>query len=547
MNDAILRAPPAENEPVLSYAPGSPERTLLKAEIDRLLAQDFDIPCIIGGREVRTGRTSPILRPDDRSRPLGRFHLAGEAEARAAVDAALAAKAEWEDMGWEERAAVFRRAAALIAGKYRPAIVASTMLNQSKTVHQAEIDAACEVVDFLRINPRFMESLYSQQPQSGRDEWNRVQYRPLEGFVYAVTPFNFTSIAANLPTAPAMMGNVVVWKPASTSVLSNWFLMKIYEEAGLPPGVINFLPGNGGAISKVVLARPEFAGLHFTGSTGVFNSLWRQVADNLSIYRSYPRVVGETGGKDFIFLDPSADREVALVAALRGAFEYQGQKCSAASRLYVPSGLAPKFLESLGAEIESIAMGPTTDFRNFMGAVIDETSFDTIMPYLERACSASSASCALKLLAGGRGDRSAGYFIRPTLLLAEDPRYETMEKELFGPVLSAYVYDESDMEAAYRLVDSTSPYGLTGAIIANDRGAVVRALHALRHAAGNLYVNDKPTGAVVGRQPFGGMRASGTNDKAGSILNLIRWTSAGAVKENFDPPRSWGYPFMAEE
>ncbi|MDA8424560.1 MAG: L-glutamate gamma-semialdehyde dehydrogenase [Treponema sp.] len=547
MNDAILRTPPAENEPVLSYAPGSPERTLLKAEIDRLLAQDFDIPCIIGGREVRTGVTSPIVRPDDLSRPLGRFHRAGEAEAGIAVDAALKAKAEWEDMGWEERAAVFRRAAALIAGKYRPAIVASTMLNQSKTVHQAEIDAACEVVDFLRINPRFMESLYSQQPQSGRDEWNRVQYRPLEGFVYAVTPFNFTSIAANLPTAPAMMGNVVVWKPASTSVLSNWFLMKIFEEAGLPPGVINFLPGNGGTISKVALARPEFAGLHFTGSTNVFNSLWRQVADNLSIYRSYPRVVGETGGKDFIFLDPSADREVALVAALRGAFEYQGQKCSAASRLYVPSGLAPEFLDNLGAEIESIKMGPTTDFRNFMGAVIDETSFGTIMPYLGRACSASSASCGLKLLAGGTGDKSAGYFIRPTLLLAEDPRYETMEKELFGPVLSAYVYDEGDLEAAYRLVDTTSPYGLTGAVIANDRGAVVRALHALRHAAGNLYVNDKPTGAVVGRQPFGGMRASGTNDKAGSILNLIRWTSAGAVKENFDPPRSWGYPFMDEE
>jgi len=546
MNDAILRAPPAENEPVLSYAPGSPERARVKSEIAKILRESFDIPCIIGGREVRTGVTSPIVRPDDLSRPLGRFHLAGEAEATAAVEAALAAKAEWEDMPWEERAAVFRRAAALIAGKYRPAIVASTMLCQSKTVHQSEIDAACEVVDFLRINPRFMEYLYAEQPKSGEDEWNSVQYRPLEGFVYAVTPFNFTSIAANLASAPAMMGNVVVWKPASTSILSNWFLMKVYQEAGLPPGVINFLPGSGSAISKVVLGRPEFAGLHFTGSTAVFNSLWKQIAANLSTYRSYPRVVGETGGKDFILMDPTADLDTALVAALRGAYEYQGQKCSAASRLYVPASLASGFLERLGEEISSIKMGPITDFRNFMGAVIDQTSFDNIMPYLERACSASSSSCALKLLAGGRGDKTSGYFIQPTLLLAEDPRYETMEKELFGPVLSAYVYDDHDMEAAYRLVDETSPYGLTGSIIANDRGAIVRGLQALRHAAGNLYVNDKPTGAVVGRQPFGGMRASGTNDKAGSLLNLIRWTSAGAIKENLDPPSAWAYPFMAE-
>ncbi len=344
-----------------------------------------------------------------------------------------------------------------------------------------------------------------------------------------------------------MMGNVVVWKPASTSVLSNWFLMKVYEEAGLPPGVINFLPGSGSSISKIVLGRQEFAGLHFTGSTKVFNSLWKEIAANLSNYRSYPRIVGETGGKDFILVDPSADQEIALVAALRGAFEYQGQKCSAASRLYVPSGISRGFLEALAADISSLPMGQITDFRNFMGAVIDETAYDGIMPYLERACSASSASCDLRLLAGGRGDKSSGYFIRPTLLLAEDPRYETMEKELFGPVLSAYVYDEGDMEAVYRLVDSTSPYALTGAIVASDRKAIVRGLQALRHAAGNLYVNDKPTGAVVGRQPFGGMRASGTNDKAGSILNLIRWTSAGAVKENLDPPRTWAYAFMTAE
>ena len=547
MNDAILRAPPAENEPVLGYAPGSPERERVKSELQRLLGETFDIPCIIGGREVRTGRRSPIVRPDDRRRPLGMFHMAGEAETTAAVNAALAAKAEWEDMPWEERAAVFRRAAALIAGSYRPLLVASTMLCQSKTVHQAEIDAACEVIDFLRINPRFMEHLYAEQPQSDENEWNRLQYRPLEGFVYAVTPFNFTSIAANLATAPAMMGNVVVWKPASTSILSNYFLMKVYEEAGLPPGVINFLPGGGSAISTVLLGRPEFAGLHFTGSTAVFNSLWKQISDRLSIYRSYPRVVGETGGKDFILMDPSADPDVALVAALRGAYEYQGQKCSAASRLYVPSSLATAFLERLGAEVTSLRMGPVTDFRNFVGAVIDEASFDSILPYLDRACSASRASCELKLLAGGKGDKTEGYFIQPTLLVAEDPAYETMQKELFGPVLTAYIYDEHDMEAAYRLVDSTSPYALTGSIIARDRQAIVRGLNSLRHAAGNLYVNDKPTGAVVGRQPFGGMRASGTNDKAGSLLNLIRWTSAGAVKENLDPPRSWRYPFMDGE
>ena len=540
MNDAILRAPPAENEPALAYAPGSPERASLESELGRMAAGGFEVPLVIGGRELRTGQTGAILRPDRLSAPLGLYYKAGPAEAQAAVEAALAAKREWAAIPWEERAAVFRRAASLIAGKYRAKLVAATMLGQSKTAREAEIDAICEVVDFLRLNPRFMERIYSEQPESLTGEWNRIAYRPLEGFVYAVTPFNFTAIAANLPTAPAMMGNVVVWKPASTSILSNYLLMKVYEEAGLPPGVINFVPGGGSAISGVALSRPELAGLHFTGSTSVFNSLWKEIAAKLSIYRSYPRLVGETGGKDFIFLDPSADPEVALVAALRGAYEYQGQKCSAASRLYVPKGLAPSFLEALAAAARQLPMGEVTDFRNFMGAVIDEASFDSIMPYLERARGSKSA----RILAGGAGDKGQGYFLEPSLIEALDPRFETMETELFGPVLTAYAYDESDMAAAYRLVDATSPYALTGSVIARDRRAILRGVEALREAAGNLYVNDKPTGAVVGRQPFGGMRASGTNDKAGSLVNLMRWTSPGAIKENFDPPTEWRYPYM---
>jgi 1-pyrroline-5-carboxylate dehydrogenase len=542
MNDAVSRTPPADNEPVISYAPGSPDRARLKSELERIGKGGFDIPLVIGGKEVRTGRTAELLRPDARQVSLGRYHMAGEAEARAAVEAALAAKSSWEETPWEERAAVFRRVAALAAGKYRPLLVASTMLGQSKTAGQAEIDAACETIDYYRVNPSFMESIYAQQPLSLKDEWNRMSYRPLEGFVYAVSPFNFTAIAANLASAPAMMGNVVVWKPSSTSVLSNYFLMKLYEEAGLPPGVINFVPGRGSAISSVVLSRPELAGFHFTGSTEVFRQLWKGIADNLPLYRTYPRIVGETGGKNFILVDPSADPDVALVAAVRGAYEYQGQKCSAASRLYVPASWGASFLERLAETVRSLPMGQVTDFRNFLGAVIDEASFDTIMPYLERA----KASAGAKVLAGGKGDKSKGFFIEPTLVQALEPRYETMEVELFGPVLSVYVYDDRDMEAAYRLVDSTSPYGLTGSVIARDRAAIVAASRALRSAAGNFYVNDKPTGAVVGRQPFGGARASGTNDKAGSFLNLLRWASPQALKENLDPPTDWRYPFMGE-
>lgn len=541
MNNGIFHIPRPVNEPVFNYAPGSPERTALKQEIERLRKDRMDIPLIIGGKEIRTERTAPIRRPDAHNEVLGVYHIAGEKEARMAVKAALDAKAEWAALPWEERAAVFLRAAELISVKYRALMDAATMLCQSKTAHQAEIDAVCEVIDFLRFNPWYMEQIYNQQPDNVKGEWNRSAYRPLEGFVYAVTPFNFTSIAANLPTAPAMMGNVVVWKPASNAVYSNYMLMKLYMEAGLPPGVINFLPGSGGVISNVVLSSPDFAGFHFTGSTEVFRSLWKQISSNLEQYKAYPRIVGETGGKDFIFVDPSADLPSTVAAVVRGAFEYQGQKCSAASRLYIPSSRAKEFIDALVAEICSIPIGEITDFRNFMGAVIDEAAFNTICGYIERA----RASSETKIVAGGTCDKSRGWFIEPTLILTENPRSESMVNEIFGPVLTAYVYDDRDMEAAYRLVDSTSPYGLTGAIMATDRQRINRALTALQNAAGNLYVNDKPTGAVVGRQPFGGARASGTNDKAGSYLNLLRWVSAVAIKENFAPPSSWRYPFMA--
>jgi 1-pyrroline-5-carboxylate dehydrogenase len=543
MNDAILHTPPCDNEPVFAYAPGSPEKSKLKAELERQLKGGFEVPLVIGGKEVRTGKTAKMIRPDARGTELGVFHMAGQAEAKAAVEAALAARKSWARTPWEERAAIFRRVAELAAGKYRPLLCAATMLNQGKTAQQAEIDAADETIDYYRVNPTFMEKIYGIQPDSLRNEWNRSEYRGLEGFVYAVSPFNFTAIAANLASAPAMMGNVIVWKPSSTSVLSNYFLMKLYEEAGLPPGVINFVPGSGKDISGVVLERPELAGFHFTGSTAVFRGLWKGIAANLEKYRTYPRIVGETGGKNFILVDPSADPEAVIVAAIRGAYEYQGQKCSAASRIYLPASWGQSFLDKLAAAVKSLPMGQVTDFRNFLGAVIDEASFDNIAPYLQRAATSSKA----KVLAGGKGDKSKGFFIEPTLIQALDPHYETIETELFGPVLSAYVYDDRDMDAAYKLVDSTSPYGLTGSIMAKDRPAIVRASEALADAAGNFYVNDKPTGAVVGRQPFGGARASGTNDKAGSLLNLLRWTSPRSVKENLDPPTDWRYPYMGAE
>ncbi len=541
MNDSIYRPALPRNEVALGYAPGSPERAALEAELGTVLASRIEIPCLIGGRSVWTGRKRPIIRPDERGTELGSYHAAGPAEAKTAIEAALAAKQEWEALPWEERAAVFRRAAELVSGSRRARIVAATMLGQCKTVGQAEIDSACEVADFFRFGAAAMAEAYADQPADAPAEWNRTSYRPLEGFVYAVSPFNFTALGANLAAAPALMGNVVLWKPASTSVLSNWVLMQIYEEAGLPPGVINFLPGSGKEISEVVLAHPLFAGLHFTGSTAVFRGLWKGIGEGLERYRSYPRIVGETGGKGFVFLHPSADLEAARVAIIRGAYEYQGQKCSAASRLYVPKSTARAFLDGLAEEVRALPMGKVTDFRNFLGAVIDETAFEAIMARIEAVRPGG------RFLAGGRGDSSEGFFIEPTLLVCAEPRCAAMSEEIFGPVLSVYIYDEGDIASALRLVDTTSPYALTGAVFARDRRDIATSLLALRHSAGNLYVNDKPTGAVVGRQPFGGMRASGTNDKAGTAGNLLRWASACVVKENFDPPLAWRHPSMGED
>lgn len=525
----------APNEKILYYRESTPERANLEKALAAVLKGGFDIPLVIGGKEIRTGNTAVLAMPDDLSKNLGVFHRAGRAEALAAIEAARAARPDWAASSFETRAAVFRKAADLVSGKYRPLLVAATMLGQGKTAYQAEIDAACETADFFRLNPEFAETLRGVQPVSVPNERNTMIYRALEGFVYAVSPFNFTAIAANLAAAPALMGNVVVWKPASTSVLSNWILMKIYEEAGLPPGVVNFLPGSGADISSAVFSSRDFAGLHFTGSTPVLNSMWKTIAESLDTYATYPRIVGETGGKGFVFVDPSADPDVALAAVLRGAYEYQGQKCSAASRLYIPNGMAKSFIERLAERIASLPVGKVSDFGSFMSAVIDRPSFDNIMSYIARAKASDSAS----IRAGGNGDPREGYFIEPTLILEKDPKGETMREEIFGPVLSAYVYDEGKMEEAYSLVDSTSPYGLTGAIIARDEKAADAARRALCDSAGNLYINDSPTGALVGRQPFGGMRASGTNDKSGSLLNLARWTSPCAVKENLDPSRDW--------
>ena len=543
MNDSIARVPCPKNEPPRAYSPGSEDRRFVERELANMLKGGFDIPLIIGGKEIRTGRTRPLRQPHDHQHTLGVFHQAGPEEATLAVEAALAAKKEWAALSREARAAIFLRAADLLTGKYRYKLLAACMLGQSKTVQQADIDAVGEAADFFRWNVAFQEQIYSYQPENGTSEWNRMDYRPLDGFVYAVTPFNFTSIAANLPSSPALMGNTVVWKPSSTSVLSNWFLMSVYAEAGLPAGVINFVPGNGSDISKVVLSRREFAGIHFTGSNAVFDSLWRQAAERLDTYVSYPRLVGETGGKDFILIDPSADLETAIPAVIRGAYEYQGQKCSAASRLYVPRSRKDEILPRLADEIRSLPQGPVTDFRIFLSAVIDEAALDGMESYLRRA----SESSTERVLAGGTCDKSVGYYVKPTLIVTEDAKSPTMEKELFGPILTAYVYDDRDMEAAYRLVDSTSPYGLTGAVMATDRRAVENALTGLRSSAGNLYVNDKPTGAVVGRQPFGGSRRSGTNDKAGSPFNLLRWTSTCVIKENLSPTREWRHPYMAEK
>jgi 1-pyrroline-5-carboxylate dehydrogenase len=537
------RIPKPVNEPVRQYPPGSPERASLKAKLAAMRSQEIEIPLIIGGKEVRTGRMGTCVMPHRHGHVLARYHKAGPKEVAMAIEAALAAHKSWSRMPWQERAAIFLKAAELLAGPWRDTLNAATMLGQSKTVFQAEIDSACEIIDFWRYNPYFMQQIYDDQPFSPLGQWNRVEYRPLEGFVFAVTPFNFTSIGANLPTSPALMGNTVVWKPASTAVYSAYFTYKLLEEAGLPPGVINLLVGSGGEVGNPVLASEHLAGLHFTGSTATFQAMWRTIAENLPRYRSYPRVVGETGGKDFVFAHPSADVPALVTALVRGAFEYQGQKCSAASRAFIPSSLWPEVKEQLLAQVGEIRVGDVEDFRNFMGAVIDEAAFDNIVSYIEFARTSPEA----EILAGGTYDKSEGYFIQPTVVLAKSPELKLMKEEIFGPVLTVFVYPDQQLEEALDLCDKGSPYALTGSIFAQDRQAIAFMTERLRDAAGNFYINDKPTGAVVGQQPFGGARASGTNDKAGSMWNLIRWVSPRAIKETFVPPRHFAYPFMAAE
>jgi 1-pyrroline-5-carboxylate dehydrogenase len=535
--------PPPVNEPVLDYAPGSPERASLKARLAEMAGTQIDIPLIIGGKEIRTGRTRQAVMPHRHGHVLATWHRAGADEAAQAIAAAREAWRDWSTWRWEDRAAVFLRAADLLATTWRDTLVAATMLGQSKTPHQSEIDAACEIVDFWRFNVHFADRLYAEQPVSERGVWNRTEYRPLEGFVFAVTPFNFTSIGANLPTAPAVLGNTVVWKPASTAVFSGYYIYKLLEAAGLPPGVINFLPGDAGAISGAVLPHPDLAGIHFTGSTGVFQQLWRTVGENIARYRAYPRLVGETGGKDFIVAHPSADPAALTAAIVRGAFEYQGQKCSAASRVYIPDTMWRTMKANVLDTIAGIRMGDIADFRTFMGAVIDRAAYDSIKEYVDHARASADAA----ILVGGECEAGEGYYIRPTLIEAKKPDYQSMCEEIFGPVLTLHVYPAGEWDQLLHTVDATSPYALTGAVFADDRRAVTQAMRVLRHAAGNFYVNDKPTGAVVGQQPFGGARASGTNDKAGSMLNLVRWISARSIKETFVPPTDYWYPYMDAE
>ncbi len=536
-----FRYPMPVNEPVLNYAPGSKERETLKKTLAELKGQQIDVPMYIGGQEIRTGKKVTMHPPHERAHTLGHFHQGDASHVTQAIEAALAAREDWANMSWENRANIFLRAADLIATKYRPYMNGTTMLGQSKNPFQAEIDSACEIIDFLRFNVHFLDEIYRQQPISGPGMHNRMEYRALEGFVLAITPFNFTAIGGNLPTSAAMCGNVVVWKPANTQVYSAQMFMRILIEAGLPAGVINLVYASGPVIGDVCFARPEFAGVHFTGSTGVFNHMWKTIGANAGIYKSYPRIVGETGGKDFVVAHSSADPDVVATALLRGAFEYQGQKCSAASRAYIPSNIAEAVKKKLVDGVNSFKVGTVEDFSNFVNAVIDEKSFDSIAQYIDNAKADGQT-----ILVGGTYDKSKGYFIQPTIIEAKDPKYTTMCEEIFGPVLTIYVYEANKFEETLDLVDSTSPYALTGAVISQDRSAVELAVAKLRNAAGNFYINDKPTGAVVGQQPFGGARASGTNDKAGSILNLYRWLSARTIKETFVPPTDYRYPFMQE-
>ncbi len=543
MSESILHVPNPVNEPVRSYAPGDPTRESLKSRLKAMASETIEIPLVIGGKEIRTGLKRKVVMPHAHREVVAEFHLAGPTELRAAVDAALKAKAAWEAMPWQERAAIFLKAADLLAGPWRDTLNAATMLGQSKNVFQAEIDAACELIDFLRFNAKYYEQILDIQPISSPGVWNRSEYRPLEGFVLAITPFNFTAIAGNLPAAPAMLGNTVVWKPSDTQMLSAWSTMKLFQAAGLPDGVINLVPAEGPLAGQTLLPMPELAGVHFTGSTATFQTIWKTIGQNLSNYRSYPRIVGETGGKDFVFAHPSADVDALVAGLLRGAYEFQGQKCSAASRAYVPRSLWPAVQEKLVAEMKTIKMGDVRDFRNFMNAVIDERSFKKISGYLEHARTAPDA----RIVAGGNAKGEHGYFVEPTLIVAESPRYKSMVEEIFGPVLTAFVYEDSRLEETLKVCDESSPYALTGAIFSRDRAAVARLSDRLRHSAGNFYINDKPTGAVVGQQPFGGGRQSGTNDKAGSILNLFRWLSPRTIKETLVPAKDYRYPYLGAE
>lgn len=543
MDNAIFRFAKPENEPVKAYAPGSSEKAALKSALAQLETEKWEIPLIIGGKEIYTGDTGNVVMPHDHHHVLATYHKAGEKEVQMAIDSAMKAHKEWSELPWVERASLMMRVAELFATKYRYMLNASVMLGQSKNPFQAEIDAPCELIDFLRFSTFYAGQVYADQPYSEKGVLNRMEYRALEGFVFSLTPFNFTSIASNLNMAPAMMGNVAVWKPSTTAIYSNYFLMKVFKEAGLPDGVVNFIPGKGSVIGKVITASPDFAGFHFTGSTETFNTLWRQIGENLGRYKSYPKMVGETGGKNFIFAHSSADALDIATAIVRGAFEYQGQKCSAGSRAYIPSSLWPKVKEYVGDMLKEIKMGDVRDFTNFINAVIDEASFDNIMSYIEYAKQSPDA----EVIFGGHGDKSVGYFVEPTVIQTTNPKFKSMVEEIFGPVITIYVYEDKDFEETLELCDSTSPYGLTGSIFAYDRYAVDKAFNKLRYAAGNFYINDKPTGAVIAQQPFGGSRASGTNDKAGGPLNLIRWTNPRCIKEALVPPTSYGYPFLGEK
>jgi len=540
MNNAIFNFREPKNEAVFQYLKGSDERTKLQNELDFQSKIEIEIPLIIGGKEVRTGITKKLTMPHDHQHVLATYHMATEKEVKMAVDAALKAKEIWMDISWIERASIFIKAAELISKKYRNSLNAATMLGQGKNCYQAEIDAACEVIDYLRFNAFFASKVYGDQPTTEFDMINRMEYRPLEGFIYTISPFNFTAIAANLNTSVAMMGNTTVWKPASTSLLSSYFLMKILHEAGLPDGVINFVPGQGATISGTVLNSPELAGIHFTGSTSTFNGLWKQTSDNLSVYNSYPKLVGETGGKDFIFVHNSANPIEVATAIVRGSFEYQGQKCSAASRAYIPESLWPEIKNYVLDMTAAIKVGDVCDFDNFVNAVIDEASFDNIMSYIERTKKSNDAT----IMIGGEGDKTKGYFIQPTIILTTDPHYLTMEEEIFGPVMTIYVYHDNDYEETLRICDKTSPYALTGSIFSKDKYALIQACKTLRYAAGNFYFNDKPSGAMIGQQPFGGARASGTNDKSGSHLNLLRWISPRTIKETLLSATDFRYPYM---